>query len=344
MQAIHLLVVYIINGFYALALPNRRSLNIFTTPRTLSNCTEKYGDQPATPIVSLNNIFTILNYCADISGHVIRLDFTDSNDDPRQACLLVTSFQNMLPLLVWLHPSIFPSGTIVFTNLLSEAYTANLTGTADGPLGYHLLLPFGRNTTHVYPSPDDQGLGWDNWYRNYNRSDPTLNVDVQTLDYFINQVVNDQSNMFHIDKSRVFMSGWSNGAAMAVQYTLNTPGIAAAAVYSAPDPYRDYKDPCAQIPYPSYLTPVRILYNQCDIINICATGMAFINDLNKRYMNNLTAEGIIIDSLLEITSTCNLNCTDEFGLGLMQHSRWPTLLNDKIFFEFFRQHSLVSNK
>jgi hypothetical protein len=41
------------------------------------------------------------------------------------------------------------------TNLISEAKKANLTGTADGPLGYHLLLPSGRNTTHIYPSSDD---------------------------------------------------------------------------------------------------------------------------------------------------------------------------------------------
>ncbi|CAF3718701.1 unnamed protein product [Rotaria sp. Silwood1] len=134
------------------------------------------------------------------------------------------------------------------------------------------------------------------------------------------------------------MSGWSNGAAMAVEYALNTPGIAAAAVYSAPDPYQDYHDPCNQTSYPSHFTPVRILYNQCDVINICVTGMAFINGLKNRYPTELIAEGIIIDSLYQITSTCNPLCTSELGLGLIQHSRWPTSLNDKIFFDFFRQH------
>ena len=73
------------------------------------------------------------------------------------------------------------------------------------------------------------------------------------------------------------MSGWSNGAAMALQYALNTPRTAAAAAYSAPHPYRDFKDPCIQIRNPKYFTPILILYNQCDILGICQRGKAFIN-------------------------------------------------------------------
>lgn len=66
---------------------------------------------------------------------------------------------------------------------------------------------------------------------------------------------------------------------MAAQYALSTPGIgAAAAVYSVPDPYRDYKEPCAQVPCLSHSTSVLILYNQYDIINICVTRTAFIHD------------------------------------------------------------------
>ncbi|CAF4382280.1 unnamed protein product, partial [Adineta steineri] len=190
--------------------------------------------------------------------------FNDSNGDARGACFIITQSKQPLPLLVWLHSSLYPASSISLTGLLEQADKANLTGTSDGPLGYHILLPYGRSTTHFYPIPDDQGTGWDNWYRNYNRSDPALNVDVQAMDYFINKVLTTQSNDYQIDKSRVFLSGWSNGAAMAVEYALNTPGIASVAVYSAPDPYRDNHDPCAQTPYPTNLTPIRILYNQCD--------------------------------------------------------------------------------
>jgi hypothetical protein len=78
---------------------------------------------------------------------------------------------------------------------------------------------------------------------------------------------------------------------MAVQYALNTSGIAGAALYSTPDPY------------PSHFTPVLILYNQCDVINICVTGTAFINDLHDVYKNNLISENVIIVSFFKTSTT-----------------------------------------
>lgn len=101
----------------------------------------------------------------------------------------------------------------------------------------------------------------DNWYRNFNRSDPTLNADTQTIDYFI-KVVNSTGLA---DPRRLFMSGWSNGAAFGEQYAIVTPGIAAAAVYSAPDPFRDAVDRCAMVPLPTYATPILDVHNQCDL-------------------------------------------------------------------------------
>ncbi|CAF1197432.1 unnamed protein product [Adineta steineri] len=303
------------------------------------NCTKKYGDQPAKRVITVDTAVTLLNVCGNISGYVNTLKFTDSNGDARGACFIITQSKQPLPLLVWLHSSLYPASSISLTGLLEQANKANLTGTSDGPLGYHILLPYGRSTTHFYPVPDDQGTGWDNWYRNYNRSDPALNVDVQAMDYFINKVLTTQSNDYQIDKSRVFLSGWSNGAAMAVEYALNTPGIASVAVYSAPDPYRDYHDPCAQRPYPTNLTPIRLLYNQCDVLNMCVTGGSFIEDLNNRYCD-LTAEIVIIDSDLQRTSECDKSCTSEFGIGMLQHFRWPIPRNDDVFFDFFRKHPL----
>jgi hypothetical protein len=325
MRAKLLIFVFIINGFWAVT--------------SSSSCT-KYGDPPAMLTDNVDCLLVALNICNNITGNTQILNFTDSNGQQRYACFLLTASSKPLPLLVWLHPSLFPPSSVYVTNLVFEANTANLTGTMDGPLGYHLLLPLGRDTTHVYPVPDNQGLGWDNWYRNYNRSDPALNVDVETIDYFIYTVTLNSSYAVDVDISRVFMSGWSNGAAMAIEYALNTPGITAAAVYSAPDPYRDYQDPCDQEPYPPYFTPILILYNQCDIFGICTTGTAFINDLNNRYSNVLTAEAFIIDSLFNEVTTCTPLCDSELNLGLVQHQRWPVILNDDVFFNFFRQYHL----
>ena len=331
------LVLYFkgISGFY-IGIP---SINL-TLPNqsNVSNCT-KYGRPPATRTSTLSGAVSIIKLCANITGHTTVIHFTDSNGEQRSACLLITSLSESLPLLVWLHPSLFPPLTILDTELVPQAYTANLTGTMNGSLGYHLLIPSGRDTTHVYPKPDDRGLGWDNWYRNYNRSDPTMNVDAQAMDYFIDQVVRNFTDA-RVDRARIFMSGWSNGASMALEYALNTPGIAAAAVYSAPDPYRDYKDACAQEPSPQYFTPILDLHNQCDIINICVTGKDFIDKLNSGYANRLTAKIVIIDSFLKLASTCNLGCTSIVGLGGLQHARWPKPYNEKAFFAFFRNHSL----
>lgn len=343
MQAKLLIFVFIVNGVLAVA--------------NSSNCTQ-YGDPPATLINSTNSLLSDVDVCQifNVTGQILNLfnvtgqtlNFTDSSGQQRSACFIRIPSSTPLPLLVWLHPSLSQPRSILETNLVLQAGTANLTGTSDGPLGYHLLLPLGRDTTHQYPYPDNQGLGWDNWYRNYNRSDPALNVDVQTIDYFINVVTRNSSDSVYIDISRVFMSGWSNGAAMAVEYALNTPGIAAAAVYSAPDPYRDYQDPCAQTPYPTYFTPILIVYNECDIIGICTTGTAFIADLNNRYNGTLTAQAVIIEDPCDLLLTCNIVtecapnwlCDNELDPGTVNHLLWPIVHNDDVFFNFFRKYHL----
>ncbi|CAF1569964.1 unnamed protein product, partial [Didymodactylos carnosus] len=122
--------------------------------------------------------------------------------------------------------------------------------------------------------------------------DPKINVDVQIIDRFIKTA----KSVASVDLKRVYMSGWSNGAAMAVEYGLNTPNIAVVAAYSAPDPYRDIDDPCTQKPYPPYLTPFKNLYNQCDVIAISTTDKAFISDLVDRYPS-LIAKFTVTDAL-----------------------------------------------
>src|SRR5258708_30708656 len=73
------------------------------------------------------------------------------------------------------------------------------------------------------------------------------------------------------------MMGWSNGAAMAILYALNRPWIAAAAVYSAPDPFGAFIDTCPQTPVAATpggigqlqvfnpRVPVMHVRNDCDI-------------------------------------------------------------------------------
>jgi pimeloyl-ACP methyl ester carboxylesterase len=84
---------------------------------------------------------------------------------------------------------------------------------------------------------------------------------------------------------REFISpGWSNGAAMAVLYALNRPEIKAVAIYSAPDPFGAFDDPCPQIPVshpttnwkeieePNSHLAIMHVHDSCDIAGICPNG------------------------------------------------------------------------
>src|SRR5439155_1470071 len=82
---------------------------------------------------------------------------------------------------------------------------------------------------------DDRGTGWDNWYRQLDKSGGAVtvdgvsypqNVDAATIDHFIDEEVATGK----VDTRRIYVTGWSNGAAMGFLYALSRRRIAAAAV------------------------------------------------------------------------------------------------------------------
>lgn len=153
---------------------------------------------------------------------------------------------------------------------------------------------------------------WDNWYRNYDRGSTgayTVNVDTETIDYFISKA----KELTYVDNRRVHMGGWSNGAAMALQYAAMTPNIASAAVYSAPDNTADANDPCAQHMNPRYNTPTLDIHNYCDIIGICTTGLYYWQDLTCRYPDSAHNIIVIDDATQNIIgennyASCDVTC------------------------------------
>ncbi|UJR18627.1 hypothetical protein I4U23_005535 [Adineta vaga] len=233
------------------------------------------------------------------------LTFVDKNNEARCACLLIASSSKTLPLIVWLQPSFVYPTSVYSTNFIKEALTVNLMNTTNSSsIGYHLLLPAARITKN-FECGIINCIAWDTWYRNFNRSDPNMNVDIQTIDYFINHII-------------------YNIASMALLYALNTPNIAATAVYSSTNPYQNNNDPCPQIPYPLQRTSILDVVNECDYSGICQGGEAFINDLNNRYKNQLVARFITINgySKPQATSTPNV-CI--FGItkgAISQHLRY----------------------
>src|SRR5436305_5598458 len=78
----------------------------------------------------------------------------DSEGTERRACLYepaAASTAAPLPLVVYLHPSLFTADTLpTVTNILSFQDTADLSGDPARP-GFIVVAPEGRATTHYYP-------------------------------------------------------------------------------------------------------------------------------------------------------------------------------------------------
>jgi pimeloyl-ACP methyl ester carboxylesterase len=291
----------------------------------------------------------------------------DADQIDRYACLYEpksADASRKLPMIVYLHPSLFSAGWITQTNILDLQDSVSLT---DDPknVGYIVLAPEGRKTTHYYPFPDNSGVGWDNWYRQLNPAgdvkigDTTWreNTDAATIDHFIAA----ELATGRVDPARIYVSGWSNGAAMALLYAVNRPNIAAAAVYSAPSPFGAFNDPCQQHPVagpPANNTQIQIfnpaartmhVHNACDVGGICPNGEQMATELN--------AAGVVVDDvILDNHHNQVHSCTDSCGIdpkapekstataigsviGLGNHMRWPKEWTTRML-DFFRQHPL----
>jgi poly(3-hydroxybutyrate) depolymerase len=289
--------------------------------------------------------------------------WADGNGDARYSCLYEPSRageREPLPMLVFLHPS------------ETSAYSVNLTGLVrlidkgvlrDGHPGFILLAPQGRYTTHFYPGYDSKGPGWDNWYRQLSPAGAVAeggvtydeNADAASIDHFVDEMIAKGK----VDRQRIYVMGWSNGAAMALLYALNRPWVAAAAVYSAPDPFSALLDVCTQTPVAvepagegqarvfNSRVPLMHVRNDCDIGGICPNGTRFAARV-RAFGGSI--EDVIIDSSGLRASSCDDSCgTDEMadgqigtlaGLrGVARHMQWPVQWNELIL-DFLRHHPL----
>jgi predicted esterase len=336
-------------------------------PVTRPTCTP-FGDLPR-PVQPENALFhpTCL-----LTGKRLD-DYTDANGTPRQACLFepaAAAPDHKLPLVVFVHPSLAgPDLAGSATALRLQLETADLSGDPNRP-GFILLEPAGRITERYYPVPD-QGYspGWDNWYRQFatgtrrvNGGDYPENVDAATIDHFIAE----ELATGKVDEKRIYVMGWSNGSAMGILYALNRPNVAAAAVYSAPDPLAAFNDPCEQTPVagaPKNDTELQVLnpgvpifhvHNSCDVAGLCPNGLRMESRLTAA---GVPFKGLIIDDLKRPTEACEAICgtdpnatpaglTDPTGyltnlpgytLGTMNHLTWPYSYTDQMF-EFLRTH------
>ncbi len=321
-----------------------------------------FGDPPATFISSPKP------YCW---GGERLGPWNDSDGNPRYACIYEpdsTAATNRLPLLVFIHPSLVSAVSVRGTNLLHYLDSANLSGNPAKP-GFILLVPEGRKTTHYYPFPDNRGYGWDNWYRQFNPTGDVAiggvtykeNVDAAAIDEFIARAITTGK----VDIDRIYITGWSNGAAMAYIYALNRPKIAAIAVYSAANPFGMLADPCPQKPVATTPTdnsqirifnsglPIMHLYNSCDTAGICRAAQHLASQLQPL---GVEVNDTIIDSFMSRADSCLDSCgTDPNGdaspfsnplgasLGLLNHVRWPFGWTSEML-DFLRRHPLSARK
>jgi len=267
-------------------------------------------------------------------------------------------------MVVFLHPSETSAYAVILTGLIGLSRKAVLDEVHQG---FILLAPQGRSTTHGYPGYDSRGLGWDNWYRQLSpagalRVGSTIydeNVDAASIDHFVDQML----AMGEIDRRRIYVMGWSNGAAMALLYALNRPWVAAAAVYSAPDPFSALFDVCIQTPVadaPAGIGQARVfnpripimhVRNDCDIGGICPNGSRFASRV-RAFGGSI--EDVIIDSSGRRVSFCDDSCgTNEMAVGqigtlaafrgMTRHMRWPIQWNQRML-DFLRLHPLGITK
>jgi len=278
----------------------------------------------------------------------------DANGDDRYVCLYEppsAAKDNPLPMVVFLHGSMTTADSVLITGLTSMIDKADLGGKRPG---FILLAPQGRYTSHFYPGFDSNAFGWDNWYRQLSPSGDAMiggatypqNVDASAIDHFIAELV----RTGEVDTRRIYMMGWSNGAAMAMLYAMNRPLIAAAAVYSAPDPFASLFDVCPQTPVAVSASgdgqihvtnpkvPLMHVRNSCDIGGICPNGSRFA--ARVRSMGG-SIDDAIIDASGARLASCDAGCgTDEMGdgqisrgeqvRGFMHHVSWPSGWNEKM--------------
>jgi|GEM_PF-417283 len=333
------------------------SLNAFAGTRC-----SPFGDPPAKVDRGWFASFVTARNSVCLGGTLLG-PWADGNGDSRYACLYEpadAAEREPLPILVFLHPSETSAYSVILTGLVGLTDKGVL---GERNPGFILLAPQGRYTTHLYPGYDSNALGWDNWYRQLSPAGAVAaggatydeNADAASIDHFVDETIAKAK----VDRQRIYVTGWSNGAAMALLYALNRPWVAAAAVYSAPDPFSALFDVCTQTPVAAApagdgqahvfnpRVPLMHVHNDCDIGGICPNGKRFAARVRALGGN---VEDVIIDSSGLRVPSCDDSCgTDEMAdgqigtvasfRGLARHMRWPTQWNEWML-DFLRQHPL----
>jgi hypothetical protein len=144
---------------------------------------------------------------------------------------------------------------------------------------------------------------------------------------------------------------------MSYIYALNRPNVRSIAVYSSPDPFRAFNDPCPQTPvedHPASIAEIKVpnpriqayqVHNSCDIAGLCPNSELIIQQVANIGAN--PDEDVIINSLKQEVGFCDPLCgTDPDGtstsgpgitLGSLNHIEWPLTWTEPML-EFLATH------
>lgn len=277
-------------------------------------------------------------------------------DGPRQACLFMppdAGPSSKRPLLIFFPGSGATADSVYdFTSLRSKAESFDLSGEPQRP-GFALLSIQSRNL-HWPTATNEDGPKHDIYFRDV--AAPSTNPDFANVDAWIDELVAAGA----IDPSRIYTSGWSNGARFAQAYAIarhdaGTPGnqhIRAAAVFSGTSPY-DTPDvsrspSCQWAAPPRSNVPIFIVSRTCDVLpcDVVQAGVLadaglevtpgdvmddWVRDLRTKVMNSRVTWQRI-NGQGQLAQTCPSAPLARFctpGIALLNHVRWPDGVADQ---------------
>lgn len=192
----------------------------------------------------------------------------DEDGVERAWCRFVPDGEGPWPLVLWFHGAGGDAADVYDHTLLREK--AESWEFAGGS-GLVLVSVQGRNLHWPTADPRD-GSHFDIYHRDL--GSPSSNPDVALVDGIVDDLVEEGL----ADPSRIYAMGWSNGGFFAQLYAMArhdtaTQGgntVAAAAVFSAADPFHDAiagaEPSCRLDPYPTSEVPLLVVGRACDLV------------------------------------------------------------------------------
>ena len=234
--------------------------------------------------------------------------------------------------------------------------------------GFLLVSVQGRSLHYPTGNPRD-GHHHDFYYRDLGA--PSTNPDIANVDRIVDQL----SASGAVDRSRIYLMGWSNGGYFGQMYAIArharpTPGgnrVAAAAVFTAADPFhntsRSQVPSCQLDPYPRSTVPILLVSRACDIVACdAAQAQAFaangfetepgqvartwFEDLATK-VHDPNVEWTIVSGIGTVVAQCTPVPPCSVAAATLNHLRWPNGVGDQsgidhepAMLDFLRQHPL----